>query len=154
MYYADLEYYQIYGKYYKNNINIGWLDANINFEKGKVDKQLVEKLKYLTSLVNEQDKWKMTHPSGIVVHRMFVSRGLPHACPFCKEEVKLLVNNKEIVLGYNEMAIPSKDLTKLYIFPTLLYHYIKTHNYKPPTEFLEAIESFDLSQPFNCQDFD
>ena len=63
-------------------------------------KNLLDKLLYLTSLVNEQDEWRMTHPSGIVVHRMFVSRGLPYACPFCDEEIKLLVDSKEIVLGY------------------------------------------------------
>ena len=100
MFYPDLKPYQIYGKYYMDNINIGWLSTDVKFEKGEVAKNLLDKLLYLTSLVNEQDEWSMTHPSGIVVHRMFVSRGLPYACPFCDEEIKLLVDSKEIVLGY------------------------------------------------------
>ncbi len=35
---------------------------------------------------------------------------------------------------------------KVYAAPTLIYHYMKNHNYRPPNEFLEALDEMDLQK--------
>ncbi|WLP95287.1 hypothetical protein [Psychrobacter sp. M13] len=159
MYYPDLENYYMYDDNYSNMFNIGWLDKSYDFTKGEVSQNLVEKLRYLTLLAREQDMFHYTHPSGIVVHSGLV-RGPIFECPYCGEKIGLFDENdqsdnpKGVQLGLNTMEIPSIDGNFIYIFPTLLYHYITEHNYRPPNEFLLALEAFDLTKPFNCNDLD
>lgn len=84
-------------------------------------------------------------------------RGI-HYCPLCEEKSKIEVQpdslehytgNKTMLLGINEMVIPSLKKGEFYVFPTMLYHYIVNHRYQPPQEFLDSLESFSLETPFN-----
>ena len=50
MFYPDLKPYQIYGKYYMDNINIGWLSTDVKFEKGEVAKKLIRQITILNFL--------------------------------------------------------------------------------------------------------
>ena len=136
---------------------VGWLDKSYDFTKGEVSQNLVKKLRYLTLLAREQDMFHYTHLSGIVVHSGLV-RGPIFKCPYCGEKIGLFNENDNsdnpegVQLGLNTMEVPSIDRDFIYIFPTLLYHYITEHNYHPPNEFLSALEAFDLTKPFNCND--
>ncbi len=57
-----------------------------------------------------------------------------------------------MVLGKNEICIPSVSKGFFFSFPTLLYHYVVEHNYMPPAEFLESLEHFDLHIPYDIDD--
>ena len=159
MHYPDLKSYHMYDDIYPNMLNIGWLDKSYDFPKGKVSRILVEKLRYLTLLAKEQDMFRYTHPSGIVIHSGLV-RGPIFKCPYCEEKIGLFEgsdqsdNPKGVQLGINTMEIPDVNGDIIYIFPTLLYHYITEHYYQPPQQFLEALVSFDLTKPFNCNDLE
>lgn len=159
MHYPDLKSYYMYDDTFPNMINVGWLDTSAAYPKGKVDQYLVDKIRYLTLLAREQDMFHYTHPSGIVVHSGLV-RGPIFKCPYCGEKIGLFDENDRsdnpegIQLGLNTMEIPSIDGDFIYIFPTLLYHYITEHDYQPPNEFLAALEAFDLTKPFNCNNLD
>ena len=49
-----------------------------------------------------------------------------HLCSLCGE-----------VRGTGEFAVPGDEV--LYVAPTLVAHYVETHGYCPPREFIEAV---------------
>ena len=122
MHYPDLKSYHMYDDIYPNMLNIGWLDNSYDFPKGKVSRILVEKLRYLTLLAKEQDMFRYTHPSGIVIHSGLV-RGPIFKCPYCEEKIGLFEdsdqsdNPKGVQLGINTMEIPDVNGDIIYIFP-------------------------------------
>jgi hypothetical protein len=70
-------------------------------------------------------------------------------CEFCPPRS----NNR--VGGSREVLIPTADC--VYIAPDLILHYITAHNYRPPDEFIKAVEDcpeqgrqpfMDLIRPF------
>lgn len=46
--------------------------------------------------------------------------------------------NEQRKAGYYETVVKGTDET-LYLAPSLIFHYITEHNYKPPQEFIEAV---------------
>jgi hypothetical protein len=63
-----------------------------------------------------------------------------HLCEFCPSAVPHYTerNGKSLFLGTSEIRVFSKgDVT--YAAPTLIYHYVAAHHYKPPDEFLRAL---------------
>ena len=94
MHYPDLKSYHMYDDIYPNMLNIGWLDKSYDFPKGKVSRILVEKLRYLTLLAKEQDMFRYTHPSGIVIHSGLV-RGPIFKCPYCEEKIGLFEDSDQ-----------------------------------------------------------
>lgn len=157
MYYEDLTHYRIGNKLYSIILNIGWIDINYPFPTGNVSVELINKLLELTLFNLDQhpmaDKYGLhTHPKGIIVHTMHMM-GSPFECPFCNKEIEIKDLNKRImVLGKNEMCLPSYNSNITYNFPTLLYHYISEHHYLPPIEFLKSLDEFNLNQPYSCLD--
>jgi hypothetical protein len=155
MNYDDLKPY-IVGNDYINpkNLNVGWIDEHVNYPKGRVSKNILDKLLTLTLFDLDQHPTPRklgvhSHPSGIVVHKMHV-RGSPFACPFCKKIVELNDNEgRAMVLGRNEMCIPNQGKSVKFSFPTLLYHYIAVHDYLPPRAFLDALDAFDMKTPYD-----
>lgn len=47
-----------------------------------------------------------------------------------------------IALGDAEIDVTGHD--KVYVCPTLIYHYILRHGYRPPAEFLEAVRALNI----------
>jgi hypothetical protein len=68
-------------------------------------------------------------------------RGL-HECDFCANcDTNFTKRNSEnLMLGYSEIRVFSKS-GFIYAAPTLIYHYVKDHNYSPPAEFIEALHN-------------
>lgn len=68
-------------------------------------------------------------------------------CPFCfprsTEPVATRLGPKEIVLGSAELVI-SPPGWGTYIAPDLIIHYIERHSYRPPKDFLEALEMINV----------
>jgi hypothetical protein len=68
-----------------------------------------------------------------------VTRGF-HDCEFCPGSCGYRAerNGERLLLGTAEMRVFSRDGT-IYAAPTLIYHYVAVHHYKPPDEFLQAL---------------
>lgn len=104
-------------------LNVGWLGSDSPFPKGTIDPTAVAIL--LRLAVNPEN----------------VMRGL-HYCEFCDAESPLRIKVPGVgvtALGTGEIHVPANG--KLYIAPTLVIHYIEAHGYRPPDEFIEALEN-------------
>ena len=88
--------------------------------------------------------------NNIIMHDMHM-RGSPFEYPLCGKEIDLIDEyGRVMTLGRNKIYIPAVDGKYSFDFSTLLYHYITEHKYLPPQLFLDALDSFDLSKPYNC----
>jgi len=165
MYHPDLTYYRINftedeAIVYLHIKYVGWLDSNHSYTEGLVSSSVTEKLKELLfldlkNLADENDGLLKPH-EAIFIHGS-KTRGI-HLCPFCDQSSPIKVEpinlkyyrgSKSMLVGINAMYIPSTKNGEFYFFPTMLHHYITEHNYKPPEEFLNSLQAFDLSKPFN-----
>lgn len=126
MYFKDLTPY----KYHNSEIemkNIAWLEKGHLFKKGDVPSVFKDKL------------WKyMSYPVS-------VCRGFQR-CPFCslgKNEIPTSTYNGQTrSVGYYELRVWGKDDT-VYAVTSLIFHYMESHRYKPPIEFIEAVMNSD-----------
>lgn len=143
-YYPDLSRYQnndkrSTDKIFTNVYNIGWLSRDHIFPLGEVSQVWLDKL---VSLI-------LTRGIGFI----YVERGIDK-CSFCKESVDIpLSDGRSISLGISEVWIPSSLTDKVFAAPDLIYHYIAEHRYKPPDEYLNAVEMFDIASGWNADEF-
>src|ERR1041385_8918419 len=65
-----------------------------------------------------------------------------HDCEFCPSGSARRAerNGEERLLGVAEIRVFSDD-GRVYAPPTLIYHYVAGHHYKPPDVFLEALRT-------------
>lgn len=122
MYYKDLSKYCYAGKK-EDSYNIGWLERGHIISKGEVPQEFINKLwKYLRYPVN--------------VYRGF------HTCTLCMCQPSgvpiVEYNGEKRDVGYYEMRVWARD-GKVYAAPSLIFHYITCHGYKPPQEFIDAV---------------
>ncbi len=101
--------------------NIGWLAPGIAFPTASPDPQFVERL------------W---HYCKISVGQ---TRGL-HRYEFCHSRDSNIArrNGEELLLGSAEIRVLAST-GQLYAAPNLIYHYVVSHNYLPPAEFVRAV---------------
>lgn len=120
-YFEDLSEYT----YSKGNtsglVNIGWLDSNHTFNTGEVDVELALTIAELCR-----------NP----VNR---TRGYQH-CWACTEfPIQEPIGRGGQILTLGDAEIHIAGSNKVYVCPTLIYHYIARHKYKPPQEFLNSV---------------
>jgi len=96
-----------------NKIYVGWLDDNHDYTKGSVPKGFLEKLKKQKIVNNTKGS---------------------HRCPFCG---KYSGNFGRDWSSSAEYKIKTTD--GYFYSPTMIYHYVRDHNYKPPEEFIDAV---------------
>src|SRR5262245_60869358 len=76
----------------------------------------------------------------VAVH---ATRGL-HDCEFCsnwkRDDFRVSRNGESLKLGYFEMRVIGPS-GQSYAAPSLIYHYISSHHYRPPDSFLYALRS-------------
>lgn len=112
-------------------LNVGWLEFSEEFTSGEFPLALLEKLLLLiTTPVNR-------------------TRGF-QSCTFCPYVpmlrcMSVIVRGREYPLGTAEIRVPSLGGIR-YAAPTLIYHYIKVHQYLPPQEFIDALNTLDLGR--------
>jgi hypothetical protein len=65
-----------------------------------------------------------------------------HDCEFCPSGSarRAVRDGEERLLCVAEIRVFSRD-GQIYAAPTLIYHYVAVHRYKPPDEFLEAMRA-------------
>lgn len=107
--------------------SVGWLDAAHSYDIGPVPSEVIRKL---TVLAIQKS-----------VNQM---RGY-HYCEFCSEErIFVVAEGKKDVLGTAEIWLPDAR-GGLFASPDLIVHYIDAHQYRPPQEYVEAVQALDLS---------
>jgi len=131
--FAELSPY-VYGVGDDGWLNVGWLGAATQFRTGSVDAALLAKLARL--MKDERN----------------VMRGW-HDCEFCSAESPIYIRFDEdgqpfetteiiprwdLALGHGEVHVPGPDRV-IFVAPTLVLHFILSHRYLPPDEFLAAL---------------
>jgi len=159
MHYPDLEEYRLadpksarYAFFEPATRNVGWLWREIPFEQGAVPAQVTRTLRDVIVMgALRRDVLQALYPSCTAPSnfRTHIVRGPALPCPLCGEEPVLdpglaLAWPTQVALGRSEYAIPNPGRTLLYIFPDLVLHDVEAHGYRPPADFLEALDGLDL----------
>ncbi|MCX4757011.1 hypothetical protein [Kitasatospora purpeofusca] len=115
-----------YHRHAEGMVNIGWLDSSHEYRRGEVAEEVVDGLLRLVTRPDNQ------------------TRGLQHECHFCGV-IYLQVDNPHSktgtsLLGSAEIHVRGSSDDTVLVAPTLVIHYILEHGYRPPDEFLEAVE--------------
>lgn len=132
-YYEDLTPYVYFARQEPSglvSLNVGWLSSAEPFAKGETSLEFKEKL--FQFCLDEY-----------VVH---IARGF-HVCELCGDisseqwhsEGQSRYGEKThwLNIGDGEIRVIGKSV--IYAAPTLIYHYVVEHQYKPPDEFMEAV---------------
>lgn len=90
---------------------IGWLDRDVGYSKGTVSREFFEKLSELC-----QRPWQLAASAG------------RHQCNLCQFDGPRFGG---------EVYVPGNG--KIYVAPLGVEHYVTTHWYLPPQEFIEAV---------------
>jgi hypothetical protein len=77
-----------------------------------------------------------------------VMRGF-HTCQFCPQPddsrmMSVEHRGQRLWLGHSEIRIPDGP-NVMFAAPTLIWHYVGAHGYRPPDRFIAAVESYDGS---------
>jgi hypothetical protein len=134
-YFPDLSRYKYGRGSHPGVVHVGWLDNTHPFTPGTVEADLIQKLRLLAA-------------KPVELYRGF------HICELCAEPwlPKETLASRHAVLGMNrpygkwlasrksngEIRVSWAGVT--FAAPVLIVHYIEEHGYRPPVEFLKAVE--------------
>jgi|SRR5580700_10057130 hypothetical protein len=120
-YFEDLSDYRYRHFHRPGTGNIGWLSAAHEFPKVSPRAEDLDLV------------WAYCRVS------VAQSRGF-HDCELCPPDTSNYVRRKgePLLFGTAEIRVFGRE-GKIYAAPTLIYHYISVHQYKPPDEFLSAL---------------
>jgi hypothetical protein len=109
-------------------LGVGWLRRKQDFATGNVTstKPGTSSAEFSAKLL------PFCHPDSTVCRQR---KAMP--CPICGETVEVEIDGEGVVLGSAEIRIIGDE--DIYAAPDLIYHYVTAHNYKPPTEFVQAV---------------
>jgi hypothetical protein len=126
-YFRDLSPYE-YGLHWggvPGARNVGWLAPGHSFETGQA---------------LESDLDLLWAHCKVAIH---ATRGL-HCCEFCSgwnlDAFRVMRNGTTLMLGYSEIRVIGPS-GQSYAAPSLIYHYVNVHRYKPPDSFLSALRT-------------
>ncbi|GAB3849499.1 DUF7919 family protein [Dactylosporangium cerinum] len=108
-------------------LSVGWLDGSQPFDTGPVPDGFADALLDIVGnpAVNE-------------------TRGL-HGCEFCPSDTSLIADPRsdgESWLAFREIRVPARPGV-MFAAPALIWHYVSAHAYRPPAEFVEAVQRYD-----------
>jgi hypothetical protein len=129
MYYPDLSPYQYLSQGGQPipggpapALNIGWLDHHHFYPQGETPDAFIAQL------------W--------IFCQTFVNQTLGyHKCEFCQTPADHIIassDDQEVSLGTAEIWVFGNN-GRAYAAPNLIYHYVVTHHYQPPDEFIQAV---------------
>lgn len=104
-------------------LNVGWLAAGVDFPSKAPDPEFVDRL------------WRFCKIS------VGQTRGV-HECDMCRSREANVArrDGEELLLGSAEIRVVGEQ-GELYAAPNLLYHYVVSHGYSPPPEFVLVVLS-------------
>lgn len=71
--------------------------------------------------------------------------------PSCQICGKLdLIDGQGRLLPNSELWIPAGRI--VYASPIAILHYVEVHNYRPPAEYVEAVDALEIGTPFIADD--
>ncbi|WP_156116651.1 hypothetical protein [Massilia sp. 9096] len=115
--------------------NVGWLDIESAFPRGGVPPATLQKLR---SIVGGLDGFQpLVEPI----------RESP-TCQICG--ALNLADATGKLLPSAELWIPAGET--IYAAPIAILHYIEVHNYRPPTEYIEAIDALKIGTSFTADE--
>ena len=117
-----------------NVVNVGWIDIQAEFKKGRVSPIFIAKLMEIAC--GSESVRALVEPA----------RELPR-CPICG--IISLPCGKNL-LPDSELWIPGRGV--IYASPISIIHYIGDHGYLPPQDYLDAVCNFGLKQTFNADE--
>ena len=143
MYFPDLSPYGYAIKTpLPNVLNVGWLDRSIPFSKGPTPTGFSQNLR-----------------SWFATARVNPMRGV-HECGLCRtehwpplplnENPSANVDGRDFILGNWEIWIPSAAQT-VFASPALIIHYVETHGYLPPEDFVAAVMDIKRVNRWNAE---
>ncbi len=116
MWYEDLTQCDYISKEYESILTaIGWLENGKDFSTGSIPKDV-----YLKILELSKIQWSFATYRGY------------HYCDLCRFQFEHCGGQ-----GDSNIFVPGNG--KVYVCPSLITHYINTHFYLPPREFIEAV---------------
>ena len=104
-------------------LGVGWRDLSQPFTRGQVATDFFSTLMRL--LV---DPWQPAVCAG------------RHPCPFCRFSGgpgRVRFDSTEATVGNSNLFVPGNGV--LYVAPSLIAHYVDAHEYRPPDEFVDAV---------------
>ena len=126
VYFKDLSLYTYLRAHPDPNLlAVGWLDVEEEFTKGPVSEAALTRILALCFIPVNQTRGFHQSP--------FVEGGLGYPVQY---------KGKQMLLGAAEIRVLGKN-GRTYAAPNLIYHYMKDCGYRPPQEFLDALESLD-----------
>jgi hypothetical protein len=134
-YFPDLSQYEYIQEARSPGVrNVGWLEHGHAFEKLKPSEETLDLL------------WSFCTVS------VLQTRGM-QSCDLCQPPMFVSAERGGISLslGSSEIRVFSRH-GEIYASPSLIYHYVNTHHYKPPSEFLQALK--DGPKPPNPEYFE
>lgn len=121
-----------------NVSSVGWLDSAHSYVKGKAPNAFSEKLDAT-----------MRQRSPANVHACQI-RGV-HPCALCgKGNFEDIDPEYALLLGSTQLWIPGRQ-DRIFVAPSMILHYVVSHDYLPPAVFVAAIDDLDLSIPYEGQ---
>jgi hypothetical protein len=130
-YFDDLSVYRYIPECFRpETLNVGWLAIGHDFEKRSATDAFLGGL------------WRYCAVS------VAQTRGI-HLCDFCQDSESFVAERggARLLLGSAECRVFSRG--RIYAAPTLIYHYVAEHQYRPPDEFIEAV----LEAPSPSRDY-
>ena len=105
-------------------VNFGWLARGKPFQTGSLELDWLNKL------------------GDAVVNYVNAYRGT-HDCEFCSTSADFLmvtIHGRACLLGHAEAWVPAAD-GRIFVAPTLVYHYVIAHQYRPPDAVVDALRA-------------
>jgi hypothetical protein len=122
-YFSELSEYQYHRKAFDRprTKNVGWLDREHHFPTVRPSEEFLDRL------------WRYC---SVSVAQM---RGF-HDCELCPGErvIETEYKGQRLLLGTSEIRVFAED-GDIYAVPTLIFHYVQRHHYRPPEEFVAAV---------------
>jgi hypothetical protein len=121
-------------------LNIGWLDRNHLYPTGDIPDKFLDCLFDLCwHPVNLTRGFHVCELCAIAPHRIIKKKKNGVEYEF-KDPIPISVqrNGKQVNLGNGEIRVLGKGGI-LYVAPTLIYHYVAEHKYRPPDAFIDAV---------------
>lgn len=121
-YFDDLSRYAYATNDYRDTArNVGWLEPGHDFA------------------IEPSSEWFLDALWGYCRIIVNPTRGL-HYCDLCNRRSAVFSRgDQRLILGAGEIRVFSGD-GKNFAAPNLIYHYVAEHNYRPPADFLKAVE--------------
>ena len=131
MHFDDLTSYTYYtrGRVIERACNIGWLDSAIPFRTGIINPTIPQLL--------------TIYYDALCANQMRGYYGCP-LCPSNGQKPAIHMGPQSIVLGAAELWVPCND-GRILAAPDLIIHYMAEHQYMPPDQFIQAVESLPVT---------